>query len=115
MLTFTNLYPKQVWVSIMWYTPGCVDGGDWTKMGWWNLTVGQSKIVSGLDLDEVNRYWCFYAHAADGTYWGGPYHRMVPHEAYEWCEWTSSTSAHSVGFRLFDIDGNDDYTVILVP
>ena len=115
MLKFTNLYPSKLWVAIMWYTPNCPDGGDWTKKGWWSLVTGQSKIVSGLDLCDVNRYWCFYAQALNGAYWAGPYKRMVPTQKFEWCEWTSSTSAFQVGFRLLDVDDNDDVSVHLIP
>ena len=87
--------------------------GDGPPGGW---VTGQPLAVrTGLDLDDVNRYWCFYAHASDGAYWAGPYKRMVPHSAYEWCEWTSNTDSRLVGFRLLDIDSHDDYTVNLVP
>jgi len=83
MLQFTNFYPSKLWVAIMWYTPNCPDGGNWTKKGWWSLIPGQSKVVSGLDLDEVNRYWCYYAQAENGAHWSGPYLRMVPPQSFD--------------------------------
>jgi uncharacterized membrane protein len=115
MLKFTSLYPSKLWVTIMWYTPNCPDGGNWSKKGWWSLVPGQSKIVSGSDLADVNRYWCFYAQAANGAIWAGPYKRLVPAQAFDLCEWTSSTGAFKIGYRLLDVDDNDDLTVNLVP
>ncbi len=115
MLRFCNQYPREVWVSIMWYHPNCSDGGNWEKKGWWHLFPGECKVVFGEDLDEINRYYTFFAHASDGAVWAGPYVRAVPHTAYDWCEWTANTDSRDVGFRLLDIGDNDDYTVNLVP
>lgn len=115
MLSFSNQYPSHVWLAIMWYTPGCSDGGDWTKKGWWSIDPGSSVNVLDLDLDETNRYYCFYAEADDGAVWTGPYVRNLPYEAFEWCEWTGSTDSRDLGLRAFDISDNDDYTVNLTP
>lgn len=115
MLKFCNSYPSTVWVTIMWYHPDCPDGGNWEKAGWWKIVPGACKVVFGDDLDDVNRYWCFYAEAADGAVWSGPYVRSVPHQAFDWCEWTSQTGARQLGYRQFDINGYDDYTATLVP
>lgn len=115
MLTIGNHYPRTVWVSIMWYTPNCPDGGDWSKAGWWKIDPGHAANIFGGDLDEVNRYFCYYAHTADGVVWAGPYVRAVPHQAYDWCEWTGSTDSRDVGFRLLDIEDYDDFTLNLIP
>src|ERR1700730_7787710 len=61
MLQFCNQYPQEVWVAIMWYHPNCPDGGDWEKAGWWHLYPGECKIVFGDDLEDLNRYFTFYA------------------------------------------------------
>jgi|SRR3954453_5043194 len=108
MLKFVNNYSSPLWVAIMWYTPNCPDGGNWSKKGWWSLTPGQGKVVSGEDLEDVNRYWCFYAQAQNGHHWSGPIKRMVPHQAFDWCEWTSSSGAFQVGFQVMDINSYDD-------
>jgi uncharacterized membrane protein len=121
MLTFNNHYPSTVWVAILFYSPGCSDGGDWEKKGWWKMEPGEGKVVYGGDLDDLNRYYCFYAQAANGAYWAGPYRRFVPYSRFDWCEWTAcshsdgSPCGFDAGFRLLDIGGNDDYTVNLVP
>ena len=115
MLKFCNKYPSDVWVCILWYRPHCPDGGDWEKKGWWRLGQNECKIVSSADVSDVNRYWYYYAQAANGAFWAGPPHIMVPQQAFDWCVNTSSTSARSVGLRQIDVGDHDDYTVNLVP
>jgi uncharacterized membrane protein len=115
MLQICNHYPVAVWVTIMWYTPNCSDGGDWTKAGWWHVAPNACAVVSGEDLDEINRYWCYYAEGDDGVTWSGPYVRNAPFQAFRWCEWTGSTQSQDVGYRLLDIGDNDDFTLNLVP
>ena len=115
MLNIYNLYPSTVWVTIMWYSPGCPDGGDWEKAGWWKIEPGEGKTVFGGDLEDVNRYFCYFAHAADGVQWSGPYVRKVPHQAFDWCEWIANSNSRDVGFRLLDIGDNDDYALTLIP
>jgi hypothetical protein len=61
MLQFINSYPHRLDLTIMWFTPNCVDGGDWTKSGWWALSPGQSAVVHGADLADINRFWCYLA------------------------------------------------------
>ena len=114
MLVFCNNYPQLVSVCIMWYSPGCPDGGDWERAGWWNLNSGECQNVFDADLDEINRYYLFYAEAGDGAVWAGQYVRTVTDYVFDLCE-DDATSAREVGFRLFDIGDNDDYTITLVP
>ena len=66
-LRFTNNYPSTLWAMIEWYHPNCEDGGNWEKAGWWKIDPGQTKTVFGGDVSDVNRYWYFFAHDADGT------------------------------------------------
>jgi uncharacterized membrane protein len=115
MLQFCNNYPADVWVCILWYHPGCPDGGDWEKAGWWHLAPGECKVVFGDDLEDINRYWYFHGDAADGAFWAGAPTIFVPFEAFDWCVDTASTDGFTVGLRELDVDGNDDMTVNLVP
>ncbi len=119
MLRFTNNYPEPVSVMIEFYSPNCSDEGtwlgDWVKQGWWNMQPGESKIPFGGDLEDVNRYWYFYAHATDGAYWAGPVHVDVPGFAFDECKYLGQTGTRTVGMREIDIDDNDDFTVTLVP
>ncbi len=115
MLRFTNHYPSTTWVTIIWYSPDCPDGSQWEKEGWWGMAPGESKVVFGSDLDEINRYYYFHAEADDGAFWAGSVVEPVTDAAFDWCLDTSSTAARDVGFRELDIGGNDDYTVTLIP
>jgi len=99
----------------MWYHPNCAGGGDWEKEGWWSLTYGESKIVYGDDLEDLNRYYCFYAEGTDGSVWDGPYTREVTNNVFDQCEWDTGGDSRNIGFRLLDIGDNDDYNVNLVP
>ncbi|MBO4253183.1 hypothetical protein [Streptomyces griseorubiginosus] len=41
--------------------------------------------------------------------------RVVPPEKFEWCEWTSSTDATQIGYRLQDVGDDNDFTITLTP
>jgi hypothetical protein len=128
-LYFFNLYPQKVSIAIMWYRPGCGEGlagngNCWERQGWFNLDFGQQKKVLpnktfpdvGDDLSEVNRYFCFHARAVDGAKWSGPYVRGVTHSAFHRCDCLSYTNSDFLaGFRLLDIDDNDDFSCYLIP
>ncbi len=114
-LKFKNRYPTTIWAMIEWYYPNCPDGGDWAKAGWWKIAPGKTKTVYGGDLDDVNRYWYFYAHGADGAQWAGPYPEIVPHHAFDWCKQTAGNPSETVGMRELDINGKSTYTLRFIP
>jgi hypothetical protein len=116
-LWFCNKYPSDVWVCILWYHPNCGDDSDWEKKGWWHLPPfpWAAWKVFGGDLEDINRFWYFHAHAADGAFWAGSPTTHVPHHAFDWCERRGETGARIVGLREVDVGGNDDYTINLVP
>lgn len=112
---FRNKTSATVWVSFLWYSPGCADGGDWIKKGWWKLVPGQIKTVFGQDLQSVNTYYYYYAESNDGATWNGPFNICVPRTAYDWCINTCCTpTCRTVGFREKYIGGNNNYTINLV-
>jgi uncharacterized membrane protein len=114
-LYFHNGYPAKIWTMITWYHPNCEDGGDWEKEGWWAIEPNGQATVSVADLDDVNRYWYYFAQAADGAYWAGPYDIVVPNIAFDWCIDTANSDSFTVGMRELDIGGNDTYTLTFVP
>jgi hypothetical protein len=95
-IAYRNGYSHRLWVAIGYYSPGCEDGSNWAKRGWYQLDPGQSAIV----LWTTNDYSTFYAEADDGTFWAGPYSTQVPLSAFDWCWFTGSTASHLVGMRL---------------
>ncbi|MFG1841688.1 DUF1036 domain-containing protein [Micromonospora sp. NPDC049175] len=111
-LHFRNSYGPRIWVAIMYYDTGCnSDGSSWATRGWWTIDNGGQAYV----LNTNNRYAYYYAEAADGTVWTGPYGPIyVPQTAFSWCSNTGSTNARVVGLREVYIP-SDKHTINLVP
>jgi uncharacterized membrane protein len=113
MLTFSNEYPTKVWVTIVFWSPDtCGQDGNWQTIGWYGIDPGSSSDVYDNDLEDLNRYWYFYAKAADGAQWSGDFGPIyVYHEAFNSCLGVGSSAAYAtVGLREIDIDGYDDFT-----
>jgi uncharacterized membrane protein len=117
MLKICSNYPADLWVSIMFYSPETCggDGGDFETMGWWTLSTGACANVYANDLEDLNRYWYYFAEAADGAVWAGPYQAYVPNEAFNDCYGTGVSGRRIVGFRQLDIGDADDFTLTLIP
>jgi uncharacterized membrane protein len=113
-LYFRNRYPSTVWVCIMFYSPArCGAYGNWGTRGWWQIDPGQSKLVWVGNTN--NRYYAYYAHAADGAKWTGQYGPVyVYHQAFDSCLNIGSSAAYArVGMRLIDTDNYSSYTMTL--
>jgi hypothetical protein len=95
-LRYQNRYSRGLWLAVGFYNPGCPDGGNWGKKGWWRLEPGQAATA----LATTNTYSTFYAEADDGRIWAGPYTTNVPLQAFDWCWNTGSSSGDIVGMRL---------------
>lgn len=110
-LHFRNSYGPRIWVSIMFYDPGCSGtGSPWGTQGWWAIDFGATAYV----LNTNNRYAYFYAEAANGAVWTGPYGPIyVPQQAFRLCEKLGQTGARIVGLREIYIP-SDVHTVNLV-
>ena len=121
-LTLCNSYPQPISTAIMFYSPDTCggEGGDFQMMGWWNLNPGSCALVYANDLEDLNRYWYYYAIADDGAEWAGPFTNSVPDAAFNQC-WgigviiENGIESTEVAFRELDIGGNDDYTLTFVP
>jgi hypothetical protein len=110
---FQNNYGTTVWVATERYNTGCY--GSWENEGWYQLAPGQSEWL----FTTTNEYAYFYAEAADGATWTGPYGGSVdPYHAYDFCN-TSNTNATDPGMRQIDLGGFNlfqfSYTINLVP
>jgi len=114
MLRFINKYSSTISVAIMKLHRNCPDGGDWDKSGWWVMAPGESKVPYGGDLDDLNRYFYFYAFSNDGRVWDGPFLERIPWRAFNLCENTATSDSREVGFRQLDIGSNDSFTVNLL-
>lgn len=118
-LTLCNSYPSTLWASIMFYSPETCggDGGDFEMMGWWRIEPGSCSLVYANDLD--NRFWYYFAHAADGTVWAGPFGANVPRSAFVGecfgAPRVSGSDFERIGYRELDIGDSDDFTLTLTP
>jgi len=121
-LTLCNGYPFLISTAICFYSPDkCGGEGDnFEMMGWWNIAPGSCALVYGDDLEDLNRYWYYYAEAEDGAVWSGPYGASVPIFAFDQCYGIgvvieNGNESVEIGFRELDIDSYDDYTLTFVP
>src|SRR3954468_3072850 len=124
-LTLCNSYPARVSAAIAFYSPETCggDGGDFEMMGWWPIEPGACAHVYANDLADVNRYWYYFAHSADGAFWAGPFGASVPrtafggHGACYGAQHVTNepTSFEAIGFCELDVGDNDDYTLTFVP
>ena len=115
MLQFCNHTNRPISVCILRFTPNC-DGnqGNFTKEGWWNLDPNQCAVTFGGSCEDLNRFFGYFAVDADGRVWAGDIVRGVPNRAFSMCEFTGASDTQDVGFRLLDVDDNDNVTVNLV-
>jgi uncharacterized membrane protein len=106
----------------MFYSPETCggDGGDFEMMGWWKIEPNSCALVFANDLEDVNQFWYYFAHAADGAFWAGPWGANVPRHAFggDQACWGSQKNAGTeferIGYRELDIGDNDDYTLTFV-
>jgi uncharacterized membrane protein len=112
-LTLCNSYPQAISTAIMFYSPDTCggEGDNFEMMGWWNLAPGSCALVYANDLEDLNRYWYFFAHASDGAVWAGPWGASVPTHAFDQCFGIGVNPGESIGFRELDVGDNDDYTL----
>jgi uncharacterized membrane protein len=119
MLRFVNGYRTTIWTMVEWYHPGCRDGedylGEWEKAGWWKIDPGGSAVVFGGDVSDVNRYWYYFANAADGAVWAGPFGERVPLQAFQWCEKIAGTNSREIGMRELDVQRSGNFTLTFTP
>ncbi|MFE7136083.1 hypothetical protein ACFVIM_35085 [Streptomyces sp. NPDC057638] len=113
MLRFINGYSATVNVMIERLDNNCRPE-PWRRKGWWVIQPGGSAVTYGGDLDDVNRYWYWYAFAVDGRQWSGPFPENVPYSVFDWCPDVASDPSMNIGMRELDVNGNADKTLRLV-
>jgi len=119
-LTISNQYTAPLSAAIMFLSPDTCSGEGlgWEMMGWWNINPGSSALVYANDLEDLNRYWYYFASAADGATWSGngTWTNQVERAAFDQC-WGIGVSNDTteVDFRQLDIGDNDNFTLNLTP
>jgi uncharacterized membrane protein len=114
-LRIANSYHARVATAIMFYSPQTCggEGKNFQLIGWWNIDPGGSALVYANDLDDVNRYWYYHAHATDGAFWAGQWSYPCPPQAFNRCWGVGVSDGISRGFRQLDIGSNDNFTLTL--
>jgi len=108
-LRFRNSYGPRIWISIMFFDPvGCANDGQWGTRGWYAVDNGGEAYV----LDTNNTFAYYYAEAADGAVWSGPFGPIyVPQSAFSSCLLIGQTGARIVGLREVQLSGNTTVTL----
>ena len=82
-ISFTNKHGVDLSVCLIWYNTDCVSP-PFRKSGWWNIAHGDTLTV--LYGPYRNKYFYYYAEAADGAYWGSPNRQIsVVTRAFDVC------------------------------
>lgn len=111
-LYFRNRTGESVWVAYAYSSPGCSDGGDWAKKGWWRLAPGATaKVRSGF---VGGSKFFFYAHGEGGSpEWSGPFVTNLPQQAFDWCWNTAGSSGTDRGLQKLIVPTMSlDHTVV---
>jgi uncharacterized membrane protein len=85
--------------------PEC--GDIWDVLGWINLDPGETETRAN---PTNNRWYYYYAEAADGAVWAGPYPAEVTNSRFEKCtclgviqqNGEATNPYYTVGFRELD-------------
>ena len=108
-VSFTNSYSAKLFVAYMRLDNACGDecGEPWDVLGWINLDVGETETRPN---PTGNQYFYYYAEAADGAVWGGPYVAEVAQTRFEKCiclgvivQNGDGSPYHDAGFRELDL------------
>lgn len=109
-MKYCNGTNTTIWTLFSWWS-GCTEGTGWSIAGWWQLSPGQCKTVSTIDLDYNSVYY-YYAETANMTrVWGGPFPSCVSNNAFNWCEGTCSTNSSTVGWGELHTSGESNITL----
>jgi Protein of unknown function (DUF1036) len=110
-VSFHNSYTTVIYVAYLRLDHGCGDdcGEPWDVLGWVRLPPGDTQSRAN---PTSNEYFYYYAEAADGASWAGPYVAEVTNERFEKCTCLGvivenggpTNPYYDVGFRELDTD-----------
>jgi len=110
-IRFRNSTGSTASVALLFYSPdSCSHDGQWGVRGWWVVGPGGTVHV----LNTTNRYFCYYAEAADGTVWAGDFGPVpVYRDNFDSCLLRGAPEAiGKVGMRRIDTRGNDTIVIL---
>jgi hypothetical protein len=106
-VTFTNSYGTKLFVAYMRRDFGCQEdcGEPWDVLGWINLDPGETESRAN---PTRNQWFYYYAEAADGAFWAGPFVANVSNNRFQKCSCLGVIVSHGpqpfydVGMRELD-------------
>jgi uncharacterized membrane protein len=109
MWTICN-HSEDVWTAILWLNTDACGGesGDWMTRGWYRIAPESCANVLDEDLDEINRYFYYYADNGNGVVWAGNYSLALPENAFERCIGVKGGDDIARGFREVDVGDGDN-------
>jgi hypothetical protein len=112
-LYFKNERGDTIYVAYAYYSPGCEDGTNWAKKGWYPIAPGGTvKVLSGFA--GPGKYFTFAENESRTWAAAGPFFTQLPSRAFDWCWNTGSTDSRGLGLFKFEVGwGTLDYTVSL--
>lgn len=81
--------------------------------GWYRVPPGGEVTVYNGNVDNVNRYWYWYAESTDGATWSGPFQTWVSNNAFTICYGAGCTPCRVVGLQELDVNNNNNFRVTL--
>jgi hypothetical protein len=112
-LYFKNARGDNIHVAYAYHSPGCEDGGEWAKKGWYLIAPGRTvKVFSGFA--GPGKYFAFAENESQTWSAAGPFFTQLPSSAFDWCWSTGSSDSRVLGLFKFEVGwGTLDYTVSL--
>jgi Protein of unknown function (DUF1036) len=99
-LYFHNNYAETVSLAVGLSDSGC--SPSFRKHGWFKIHHGHTLEVYSGDLSAIIPFICYwYAMAADGTVWAGPYNTLVSTGSFDQCFYDDTGMTENKGFREF--------------
>jgi Protein of unknown function (DUF1036) len=108
-VSFTNSHGTKIFVAYSRWDLACLNdcGDGWDVLGWINLEPGQTQTRPN---PTGNRWFYYYAEAADGTIYNGPFLDEVKDDRFQKCSCLGVSVSHGtnpwyeVGFDELDLD-----------
>ena len=113
-LYFKNSYSTDVNIAIAYRLPQCTaaDRSGFVKVGWMYLQPNQTGKAHSGNVGAINPLWLCFAIATDGRVWDGTQSTTVSGNQFAEC--FNYPLTYRVGFRWFDVNSYQDFTVELV-
>lgn len=116
-LQFKNSYRDTIWIAFVYHDATC-GGTPFRKMGWWQVSSGQTFTAWNTDLQTANRYAAFYAEEykdAGGATWSGTGNNWyrISDSQFDQCYDDNTNCNQQPDFVLLDFAGFEGMLVTM--